>query len=318
MNYINHKGKLSLQICAFSSIDCLLEYFEHNTVDILLINEDGFSTIENLHNKIKNIYILSERQSPKEILEFPCIYKYQSAEKLMMEILELYMEKNGGKNGFLKSSESMNKKIIGVFSPKGGSKKTTLSILLSNYYGFSRKTLYINLELFSELSWLNAQGKIGFSELLYYMKQKNTNLIMKIKSIVCNHNHFDFIPAISHYQDILEMNQEDVAFLIQCLIEYSDYEVIIFDIGYFGYSVLELLNKCDKIYVPLDEDILTRDKKEAFYRQFREAKKDEILKKVEEVIIPYDSEVFDESFQINNLSEDTLYNYVTSHLKMEV
>lgn len=318
MNYINHKGKLSLQISAFSNRECLLEYLEHNIVDILLVSEDGFSEIDKLRHQIKNVFILSEIQNGKDNLEYSSIYKFQSAEKIMMEIIELYTESNGEKNGFLKKSNSGNKTIIGVFSPQGGSKKTTFSLSLSNYYGLSQSTLYINLELFCQFSWIYSQGKNGFSELLYYIKQKNSNLIMKFDSIICNYNHFDFIPPTSHYQDLLEMNPDDISFLIRCLREYSDYEVIIFDIGFFGNSILELLNRCDKIYVPVNDDILSKDKKDAFYRQLREVKEDDILNKLEELTLPYDAMWMDNLINIDNSSEGQLKVFITNLLELEV
>lgn len=318
MNYINRKGKLSLQISVFSNIECLLEYTKQNIVDILLMGEDGILELGNLKDVAEDIYILTERQCVQENYGYPTIYKFQSADQIIMKILELYMADKDGKNELINSTYK-DKTIIGVFSPKGGSKKTSLSLALSNYFGTSQKTLYVNFELFCELSFLCTGEKSGFSELLYYIKQKKSNLSIKLNSVVCNYNKFDFIPAANHYLDLLEMNEDDINFFIQCLRNYSDYEVIIFDIGFFDKSILELLNCCDKIYVPVSNDWMSTDKKEAFYKQLNEVKEEDILKKLEEIDLPGDETIFTEmSIDSNYFSEGTLYNYVTNLFNMEV
>lgn len=315
MDYMNRRGKLSLQISAFSDIECLMEYLEHNVVDILLMAEQTKTVVERVENHVKNIYILSEGQTVRENTTYKSIYKFQSADNILEEVLELYSKENGEAPSLIQIERTKNQYVIGVFSPKGGSKKTTFAMALSQCYGTHKKTLYINLELFTKLSWLSEEDMMGFSELLYYIKQKAPNLMMKIDSYIHSGNHFDYILPVRHYQDLFEMNQEDVSYFLHYLKAYSDYEVIIIDIGIFSEGILQLLYLCDKIYLPREEDPMSQDKNEAFYQQLREEKEDGIIERIEEIRIPYDAELANGFYSLENLTGSILSNYISSLLE---
>lgn len=317
MNYINRKSKLSFQTSSFSNIDSLLEYAAENPIDILLIGEDAEKELDTLRDKAKNIYILTKGQEIEDS-PYPCIYKFQSANQIVMNILEYYLEDGNNKMGLIKTT-SNSKKVICTLSLDEKSKKNLVSLALSNYYGLSYKTLYVNLEFFSQLSFLKLEESPGFSELLYYIKQKNQNLMIKLNSMIHHCNHFDLIPPASHYQDLLEMTEEDIDFFLQCLLDYSDYDVIVFDVTYTGNNILSLFHFCDSIYITLENDFIARENRDTFYKQLREGKENEILNKIEEVIFSLDEKIITEDFDsLDTLLEGPIHDYVEGLLRTVV
>lgn len=317
MNYIKHRGKLSFQTSSFSSVECLSEYALNNIIDILLIGEDAITELDSLREKAKYIFILTKKRDSKECSSYPGIYKFQSADLIVMEIMEYYMENNTQKR--LIKTAGNNQKTICTFSLSEKSKKTIFSLALGSYYGSSYKTLYINLDLFSRLSFLNSRESPGFSELLYYIKQRNPNLIMKLETIVQTCNNFDVIPPAGCYQDLLEVNEDDIVFFLQYLHDYSNYEIVIFDTSFSGKNILPLLHSCNQIYVAVDSDFLSKDSKNAFYEQMKEGEENEVLEKMKEVILPWEELMPPEDFiSLDMFNEGSIYNYVAGLLETVV
>lgn len=311
MDYMNKRGRLSLQISVFSNTAYFIQYAAHTVVDILLITEDMESEAETLQQYAKNIFLLSEGRYVRENAPHPSIYKYQPAEQVMSEVIDLYVESNHGRAKLQLAVKTKDSLFIGVCSPQGGSSKSTFAMALANYYGKEKKTLYLNLDLFGELSWLFAQDKeYGLSDLLYYVKQRNPNLSLKIAGMVQRSCNMDYIPPVRHYSDLVEMEKEDILYLMDAIETDMDYEIIIMDIGYLHECTLEGLDKCDKLYMTIREDFCSELRKKAFYKQLEEERGKELTDKIKEIQLPYDEIVEKEPNHFLHWLEGSIGTYI--------
>lgn len=312
MNYGNFKGSIPFQFSVYSGINPLLEYVEDSEINLLLLGEEYIEIVDQLETVISNIYILWEGRAPRESYHLSCIYKYQSAGNIIRETYEQYLEQCSNGDEYLKIIPSHNNHIIGVFSPYGNNKKTLYALMLSEYYGINQSTLYVNLDLFNQLSWLETDQGGGLSEILYYVKQRKSNLSLKIESLAKIYGHFHIIAPVIHFQDLYEITEEDIDFLLGCLREYCEYRFIIIDIGVFGKSIKKVFDNCDRIYIPIEQSNIEVDKLLAFNKQMRKSSTEEFMKKFQEIEFPSEYSFVGESRVEDVIHNDVLYDYVAS------
>ena len=112
MDYLKRNQKNLLQIHVFTNLQSLKEHIEENFIQMLLINENLPLDEVNMDN-IKNICLLSEENAVSTNNIYPVIYKYQSAEIIMKELL-LYFPDHL-LQGNRKNSYDAKTKIISVF-----------------------------------------------------------------------------------------------------------------------------------------------------------------------------------------------------------
>lgn len=147
MEYFVAKSLDSFDIRVFTDVEALLSYYEDNHIDILLIANSFMSNeIEELD--INTLIILSEGDILKKYASLPIIYKYQSSEKIISEILSFYADTVKETDNYYYNHGI---RIIGVYSPVRRSGKTSMALSLGQLLARNKKVLYLNMEEFSGL-----------------------------------------------------------------------------------------------------------------------------------------------------------------------
>ena len=127
----------------------------------------------------------------------------------------------------------------------------------------------------------------SLSDLLYYVRQENTNLIHKLSTVVCSIENLDYVPPVLSPVDLHETTQEEWERLLREIALHSNYEVLLLDIGESACQTYQLLEKCKKIYMPVLTDWISQAKVEQFEKLMRIWDMKEILGKIEKLKLPY-------------------------------
>ena len=90
----------------------------------------------------------------------------------------------------------------------------------------------------------------GLSEIIFYLKQKNERLALKLRQLVQTRNGMDHIRPVTDFRDLYSLCREDVDRLLTVIASETGYERVIFDIGFLTDTALYLLYCCDRIYIP--------------------------------------------------------------------
>ena len=83
----NQKEKVPFTIIAFTSVERLKAYMDENPVEILLVDADAVDLIRDL--PARQVFTLTNGEFV-EVEEFPNIYKYQSADGILREVMACY------------------------------------------------------------------------------------------------------------------------------------------------------------------------------------------------------------------------------------
>ena len=179
VNYLTSKKNFPFQVQLFTSNLTLTEYAIHHPIAVLLISQKDFSK-ELKELSIEHVIILRESFEP-DASDIKTIYKYQSTEAIIGELLEWVMEK-----GTLRrvATDGKSMKLIGIYSPVGRCLKTSFAFVLGQMLSKKHKVLYMNMESYSGLgNLLQKEFKTDMSELVYYLQNTKEKFIYHMGSM---------------------------------------------------------------------------------------------------------------------------------------
>lgn len=159
------------------------------------------------------------------------ICKFQKAELIYKEVLGIFSEVNSSITGF-RLNEDKNCQIHTFLSAAGGTGSSCAAAAYARYLSEqNKKVFYLNLEQFSCANiFFRGEGSYNFSDVIYALKNKKSNLKIKLDSIVqkdaCG---VCFYEPCKMALDITGLNEEDVKTLLLELKSHGDYDVIVVD-----------------------------------------------------------------------------------------
>jgi hypothetical protein len=284
-DYLRRKESKFSEIRVFTNEKSLEDFLGKHSVDILLIGESLFEQRQEWEN-VSRFVLLSEGKLIAEDLqkEQVSVYKFQSAENIRNELNDIYALNEKPAERKIGGEQT---KVIGVFSPCGGSRKTIFSLNLGEILGKKRKVLYLNLECFSGISRQVYENSMeGLSELLYYIRERNVALLQKMQSMICKMGTVDTIPPVNHFRDLMEISEEDVDILMGELKGGSVYDYVILDLGYFHISTFQWLFRCDMVFLTGGEDKISVEKKKTLRHYMQMEGREELWNRFYDIHIP--------------------------------
>lgn len=316
MDYLNQKKNIPFEIQAFTTVESLLAYGEKTHIELLLISGKAMCR-EVRELDIGKIMILSEGVHPPELDQYPSVYKYQSSSEVLREVMACY----GAEKAVVPAQFPVLKKtteILGIYSPLGRCLKTSFALTLGQVLARERAVLYLNLEEYSGFEELMGKGfRHNLSDLLYYVRQENQNLIHKMNGMVQTVNNLDFIPPVQMPADIRGTAWEDWEHLLQEIVMHSSYEVVVLDIGSGVDETFQLLDKCKRIYMPVLFDTVSVSKVAQFENLLRIWDFSQVLAKITKVKPPFHMGSSAAENYVEQLVWSELGDYVREVLRKE-
>lgn len=242
------------QIHGFSNTQSLMKYAADNQIELLLIsNKMVEQWIFDINCKI--IVLLSEGEIRLGYEQYDTVYKYQSAQEMIGQILYYYAvrEEEAENRDYKLFKDSTN--LIGFYSPWNDDMQTSLAITFGCLESEERNTLYLNLKGFHGFSeYMNRSFQRDLSDLIYYFRNKPDKLEDYVYSVISKIKSLDYIPPVENPMDIKEVAIKEWVNFLDKLIQVTRYETIILDLNDEVMNSLDLLEKCSKIYVPVRKE----------------------------------------------------------------
>lgn len=286
MDYLNRKNNIPFEIQAFTTVEGLIACAKSVHIELLLIS--GKAMCKEIRDlDIGKIVILSEGVYPPELDRYPSVYKYQSSADVIREVMACY----GEDRAVVPVQFPVLKKtteVLGVYSPLGRCLKTSFALTLAQVLARDRAVLYLNLEEYAGFEELmGKEFSHNLSDLLYYVRQKNQNLIYRMNGMVQTVNNLDFIPPIKNPADIHAVSWEDWDYLLNEIMLHSSYQTVVLDIGSGVDSLFQLLDRCRRIYMPVLSDTISACKLAQFENLLQEWDFSQVLAKTTKVRLPF-------------------------------
>lgn len=301
--YFNLKSGLNYSVSVFTDFQSLENYLSDNHIDILLISE-AFSSYTSQLKNVTNIFILTEGNMDSVIKEYSVLYKYQSSDCILRDVMSCYASSTDSvQHPYANASPA---KIIGVYSPVKRCGKTCFSIAYGCIASLTENCLYINLEEYPGFRFFVNDSPVGdLSDLLYFYRQNPQNIDKKLISLSRTYHNMTYIPPMQFSYDIKNMEGNYLSDFIQAISRTEHFQNIILDLSDSVKEIPEILSICDKIYMPSTTDPISQYKIDDFFQSTSAIFHCSIKEKTEILFLPYvDSELFPEETTAHTHSSD--------------
>ena len=271
----NRSGRLPFEVIAFSSPEKLGAFSEKSPVEILLAGKG----IETGGLAVKKLFTLSEQPGQGEI------YKYQSGEDIIREVMNTYSAEArlpaGRGNGSCR--------CLAVYSPLGQCGKTSFALCLGIALAERERTLYLSLEEFSGLRALSGQEcKRDISDLIYHREKGNLGEAA-LAAVVHSFGALDWVPPVRYPEDLPRNGEEALGGLVSDLIAMPGYRFLVVDMGESRHLPGGILNLADRIFMPVREDSVSVAKIREFTDYLKRVGREELLGRISKIRLPEDA-----------------------------
>lgn len=282
--YLNDRYQAYFESMAFDDADKLLNYLKGNECRMCFVSKaklDAYQMEQLLGFDIPLVWFCTLRQEEG-------IFQFQPVSRIAKEILDRYLEAYAD-DCMPQHCQNQNRKadIIGFYSPQRSNWQSMTAIAFGQQLAAKRKTLYLNFEPFSGFSYL-LQKKFShdLSDLLFYLKEDEGKLLLRLQSILEKTGELWYIPPAASFPDIRETGLKTWKTLLYFLMYQTDMEVLILDFSEQVDGLFELLSMCDVICMGSEDHFLWQAKKEEYLHLVQGLKKEDILSKTVEYHIP--------------------------------
>lgn len=288
MENIMERKEFAVKVYVCSTWENVEKLSREKTIHILIVDEECAKKDQSAVRAEQTV-VLTTGGSVESYSNEKSVYKYQCVDQILSEIFETYFAKT--KENMMKHLKKKSVKIVAVYSPIHRAGKTKLAVTLGKELAKTRKTLYLNLEEyfgFGEMFEKTAGGNLG--DVLYYTKQENSNLGIRIGMLVKTIEELEYIPPMPVNLDLKEVTWEEWETLLKQIVENSLYEVILLDVGECVQGLFEMLRLCDRIYMPILEDAISQGKLRQYEEMLQKIQMDSLLEKTVTLVVPQDTE----------------------------
>ena len=278
------KQKFGFQIHVFSELEELERYMMCNSVELLLVSGKIMSE-EVSRYPVRKIILLSDGSLEERFSDYDVIYKYQSAEVILREVLAYYAEISGPTIGMMGGKKEFE--IYGVFSPVGRCGKTVLAKCLAEKLGKNERTLLLDLQSYSAVKEQQGGTEMwDLSDIIYFLRQGKQTFLYKIGSIVRRADTYDYILPMQSIADLRSVTASEWSELLEKLAEDSDYRKVVIDFGNDVNGLFQMLSRCTKVFMPVLEDTESKQKVENFFWVLEDEDFEEMVQNIQKIILP--------------------------------
>lgn len=221
---VNYADKLEPYF--FSSYDLFLDFYRSNKVQVILVSEEIEVKGEEIPKDVSFAWLVSNN-AVEAIAEYPAVGKFQKAELLYKSVLGLYADME---SKIIFRGDGRARCIVFSSAQGGVGTSSVAAAFALQAAERGRRPLYLSFDKFSRSElFFQGDGNLGFSEVIYSLKTKKSNLPLKLESILKKDNSGTlFFDSCKCAGDILEINSEDIDLLFPALngMETVDYLVV--------------------------------------------------------------------------------------------
>ena len=289
-DFWNQRKSLGLPVYAFSSLEAFRAFRARADVELLLFSEHFADEMQGLLGQSMAI-LLSEdgfvSERCQNALPVPAVFSYRPADALARRVMQLYAT---ARPGALSPVQRSDCEILGIYSPVHRCGKTTLALSLGLARAAQGKTLLLSLEDYAGVyAQIAPDAAESLSELLFAHSSGRYSWAV-LQSRLSAFGALDLLPPVRSAEDLSLLPPEEFAALLQRIARESGYRSMVLDFGAFGRRALELLELCDRIFMPVLSDPLSALKLNSFREYLRQSGRAQLLEKTETLELPPETE----------------------------
>lgn len=255
--YLRTQRDIPWKIRIYTNVEELLHRESQSEAAMLVASEAAYcDDMKKLHSN--QIVILNESGLVK-CEKLRNINKYQQANRVLRELLEIYMENS--QIQFPRLKKDYKTKFIGMYSPVRRCMQTSFALSMSQILSKKYPTLYMNFEHYAGVSELlpDIQTR-DLADLLYFITAENEKFQLRIQTIIQRKGSLDYIPPMKSGQNLLLVTATEWLNLLQRIGEWGEYEYVVLDLSESVQGLFEILRICTRIFTLTQSDGISQCK----------------------------------------------------------
>ena len=285
---ISEREDLAVKVYVCSSFEHVLELEQAKKIHIFIVDEE-ITYAQRTQIGANQVFVLTRGKVADLGEEEWAIGKYQCADEIIRQVFEFYVDRT--KENVMRCMNKERARLVAVYSPIHRVGKTTFALALGRECAKSKKVLYLNLEEYAGME-VSQDTNMNLGDLLYYLRQGNGNLGIRLQAAVKEDERLDVVPPIPVVLDLKEVTWEEWDALITQLLENSLYEMVVLDVSESVQGLFPLLELCDRVYMPVLEDENSRRKLKQYQDNVEQLKLEKLKRITYQFVMPQNPEGF--------------------------
>lgn len=213
------------------------------------------------------------------------VNKYQQAENVLRELLEVYMEITGEQQPWLNTRYKA--KFVGIYSPVRRCLQTSFALTLSQMLAEEHRTLYLNFEHYAGITELlpDIQTR-DLADMLYFLTAEQEKFKLRFQTMVQQKGKLDYIPPMKSGQNLLSVMPAEWMSLFQKIEEIGEYEYVVLDLSESMQGLFDILRMCARIFTLTKDDRIARSKLTQYEQVLALYAYDDVLEKTCKCSLP--------------------------------
>lgn len=277
--FLMRRKELAFQVQVCDGIIQAQAVMQERPIDILLIG-DSYPAAERRKFEAGKIFLLTGSGKTEADDGETTVYKYQSGEAILAEIIRGCTEEEGEDSLFIRTVKAGKIRIIGLFSPVHRIGKTGYGLKLGQELAVSENVLYLNMEIYGGIGGYFPEEGHTLTDILYYAGQESRNIGLVLTTLVEHMGGMDYLLPARVSEDVRTVTDKEWGELIRQIAEQSIYDVVILDIDEGLKGVYELLRVCTEVHVLTAKDAMAKAKLRQMEEELHLLGYDDVKKKM--------------------------------------
>lgn len=269
---ISKREELAVKVFACSSLEKVSQLAKEKQIHIFVVDE-GYVYEKRSKVNADQVFVMGRGRVLDLGEQEHAVGKYQCADEIIRELFEVYIERT--RENVMRGFQKNEGRVVAVYSPIHRIGKTRFALAFGKECAKKKRTLYLNFEEYS--GWQEEfQKGMNMGDLLYYVRQGNGNAGVRLQSAVRKMDDMDYVLPIPMALDMKETTQKEWEELLKEVLKNSVYELIILDLSESVQGLWQILNMCDRVYMPVLEDDISKRKIQQYEENLKQLNMEEV------------------------------------------
>lgn len=249
--FVKARKEIPWEIHTYTEVAALLQEECNQKVAVLVIAESSYT--EEVKELAPERMVILNESGMLKWGQIPNVCKYQQAESVLREILEVYMEIAECSHPKLVTGSKT--KLIGIYSPVKRCLQTSFAIVMGQMLAEKGRTLYLNFEHYAgRTELLGDEQTRDLADLLYFLNTEGEKFRLRMQTIIRQKGRMDYVPPVKSGQNLLTISPGEWMKLLQRIGEMGIYEYIVLDLSESMQGLFDILRSCVKVFTLVKED----------------------------------------------------------------
>lgn len=256
-DFLKTHRELPWEVHTYTAVETLLREEKKGGAAMIVVAESVYT--EELQNLRPRRMVILNESGVLRWGQLQNINKYQQADGVLRELLEIYAEIAG--EGLPRLACGNRTRLIGMYSPVRRCLQTTFALTMSQMLAAGHPTLYLNFEHYAGITELLPDGQTrDMADLLYFLNAGQDRFRLRMQAMVRKKGKLDYIPPMCSGQNLLTVTAGEWMQLLHKIEELGEYEYVVLDLSESMQGLFDILRSCNRIFTLSRDDRIARSK----------------------------------------------------------